>query len=343
MGRPQTKMHKLFSLSLILALGGTFASAQTGCLATTSSVIGSYTFTATEMPFAGVGFVPPGTNPQIQSNTTLGKLIGNINIGATFSSNGVFYFDGAGHISVPAASSPLGAATNVGTYTVNSDCTINVKLTDVFNTATSGAGVTIPTQASTSLIGVVLGGGTEIDLSAAQSTGSKNGNTPLVAGQFVSRLNIQLIRSFPYGCSVSSLTGAYGLIGSGFALVNTTGTGSSLTGSVQPATFFASVSFDGNGNVLAQMASSGSPLGSFQYSGSYTVNLDCSGTMVLAPPATTGTTTSAPGFTANFVLIPTVAYVSNGTATLTGNSARPSLLFNVLNSIEQLNGFGRAQ
>jgi hypothetical protein len=336
-------MHKLFSLSFILSLGATFASAQIGCLATTSSVVGSYTFTASEVPFAGVGFVPPGTNPQIQSNTTLGKLIGNINIGATFSSAGVFYFDGAGNISVAAASSPLGAAANVGTYSVNSDCTINVKLTDVFNTATSGAGVTIPTLATTSLIGIVLGGGTEIDLTAAQSTTSKNGNTPLVTGEFASRLNIQLIRSFPYGCSVSSLNGPYGLIGSGFVLVNTTGTGSSITGSVQPVTFFASISFDGNGNVIAQTPSSISPLGSFQYSGSYTVNLDCSGTMMLLAPATGTTTASTPTITASFVLIPPVAYVANGTATLTGSADRPSMLFNISTSIEQLSGYGRAQ
>ena len=261
-------MSKLLTFSLATTLCGMFAAGQQmGCLATTGSVIGSYTYVATELPFNGVGFTPPGTttNQPAYSSTTIGKLLGNVATGTTFSSGGVLYFDGAGHISVSTAASPLAASTAVGTYTVNSDCTINVTLTDVFNTTTASTGVL--TLGSTSLIGLILGGGTEIDLSAAQSTTSTNGNTPLVTGEFVSRLSIRLIRSFTSGCSVSSLTGAYGLIGDGFALVNATTT---TTGTTQPVTFVARLTFDGNGNVIAQPVVSPSPLASFQYTGTYT-------------------------------------------------------------------------
>ena len=340
-------MSKLLTFSLATTLCGTFAAAQQmGCLATTGSVIGSYTYVATELPFNGVGFIPPGTNQQVYSSTTIGKLLGNVATGTTFSSGGVLYFDGAGHISVSTAASPLAASTAVGTYTVNSDCTINVTLTDVFNTTTASTGVL--TMGSTSLIGLILGGGTEIDLSAAQSTTSTNGNTPLVPGEFVSRLSIQLIRSFTSGCSVSSLTGAYGLIGDGFALVNATTTS---TGTTQPVTFVARLTFDGNGNVIAQPVVSPSPLASFQYTGTYTVNLDCSGTISLIPATAasstgtvvTTTTTATPLLSASFVLIPPVAYVTTGSATLTGSADRPSLLFTVSNSTETLSGYGRAQ
>jgi hypothetical protein len=343
-------MKKVFVIIGTAAVFGTFAVAQQiGCLATTGSIVGSYTYVATEVPLGGMVITPPGTtsNQTGYSSTPIGQLVGNINVGGSFSAAGVLYFDGAGHILVATAASPMNASTPVGTYTVNADCTINVTLTDIFNTTTSGPGVTNPTFGSSNLIGIVLGGGTELDLSVAQSSTSTNGNMPVINGEFASRLFIQLIRSFPYGCSAMSLTGSYGLVGTGFALVNPTTTGTTTSGNAQPVTFLASVTFDGNGNVVPQTVTSPSPLGSFQYAGTYTVNLNCSGTLTLmAPPKTTstGTTTSTTALlSVNFVLIPPVAYLTTGTATLTGSQDRPSLLFTTSNTSEILSGYGRAQ
>jgi hypothetical protein len=348
-GRLYKKMQQLAVFLVTTAVCGTFAAAQqVGCLATNGSVVGSYTYVATELPLSGVVISPPGTTSNQYSNSSIGQLLGNINTGAAFSSAGVLYFDGAGHILVATTASPLAASTQVGTYTVNSDCTITVTLTDVFNTTTSGPGVTNPTFGTSSLIGIVLGGGTELDLSVAQSLTSTNGNMPVMTGEFASRLFIQLIRSFPYGCSVASLTGSYGLVGTGYALLNPTTSGTTTTGTTQPVIFFASVTFDGNGNVVPQTVTSPSPLGNFQYAGTYTMNLNCTGTLTLsAPPktSTTGTTTTSttPLITANFVLIPPVAYVTTGTASLTGSADRPSLLFTTSNSTEVISGYGRAQ
>jgi hypothetical protein len=350
-------MHKFLIIALAGALCGTFAAAQqVACLATTNSVVGSYTYIATQTPLAGVTISPPGTTSSLYSNTTIGQLVGDIDTGAPFSSAGTLYFDGAGHILVSTSAAPLSPSVLVGTYTVNSDCTINVTLSDVFNTA-SVAGSSVPTTSMSNLIGLVLGGGTEIDLSVVQSSTSSNGNMPVVTGQFDSRLAIQLIRSFPYGCSTASLTGSYGLVGTGFALMNpttTTGTGTTTTttGTTQPVTFFASVTFDGNGNVVAQTVSSTSPLGSFNYAGTYTMSLNCSGTLTLtsakSTTSTTGTTStsanvSTPLLTANFVLIPPVAYVASGTAILNGSADRPSLLFTSTSATETISGYGRAQ
>lgn len=329
-------MPKFFALILPAALCGTFAAAQqTNCPATTSSVIGSYGYVATQLPLSGVMITPPGTNPP-NSNTPLGNLIENINTGDEFWSAGIFYFDGAGNVAVGASTQSVGAATVVGTYTVNSDCTINVTLTDVFNTGTvTSSGVASPTMASTSLIGLVLGGGSQIALSAAQSPSSTNGNTPLIPGAFASRLVFQLTRSLTY-CSASSLVGAYGLVGTGFAPTTTTGT-------PQPAGFFARLAFDSNGNVTAQMVAAGSPLASFQLTGTYTVNLDCSGTMKLSgasTPAVTpsGTTTNAPAFLMDFVLTPPL-----GAVTLSGYATRPGIEFTLWNSTETFFGTGTAQ
>jgi len=352
-------MKKLLILSVASALCATFAVGQQTCTATTSSVIGSYTYTATEFPFGTMVVTPPGTTTGTQpySNTQVGNLIQALNGGGAFANTNVFYFDGNGNISTASSSSSFMGTTVVGSYTVNSDCTINIKLTDVFNTTSTTVGSN-PTQATASLIGIVLGGGTEIELSVSQSSASTNGNMPLVTGEFATRLNIQLIRTFSYGCTNASLTGSYGLVGNGFVVVGastTTGTGTGTTtstGTVQPVSVLGVVTFDGAGNVIPQTIGSGSPLGNFQYKGTYTVNLNCSGSMTLGPvPAststttTTTTTTTTPSLTVNFVLTPPITYPTTNaySASPTGNANRPGIQFNVTSAGETISGFGIAQ
>jgi len=341
-------MKNPLTLSLILALGGTLAAAQQMvCIATTASVAGSYAYTATQMPVPGAAVaVPANPTTPTYSNTTIGQLIENINGGGAFGSAEVFYFDGAGNISVVPSPIPAdGIFVNVGTYSVNSDCTINVTLTDVFNAATSGPGVTTPVQASLNLVGLILGGGSEIDLSMPLSASSTHTSTVIIPGEFVTRLNIQMIRSFPYGCSAADLTGAYGLVGAGFALVNgTAATGNTTT--IQPATFYASLIFDGNGDVLMETANPLSPLATVQYTGTYNVSADCSGTMSLTSFSlipSQGVSVSPPAFSVNFVIIPTAAYVTAGRVTLNGSANRASLLFNLVTAIQEFAGYGQAQ
>jgi hypothetical protein len=381
-------MKKLLTLSGILVLSSTFAAAQQTCTATTSSVIGSYTYIATVFPFASVAVNAPGsttttgtTSTQPYSNTQVGNLLSALNGGAAYSSANIIYFDGAGNISTSSSSSTFAGSTVVGTYTVNSDCTISITLMDVFNTTASGAG-TVATQGKTSLIGVVVDGGTEIILSEPQSASSTNGNTPLVAGQFTSRATIQLIRTYNYGCTVSNLMGSYALIGNGFVEVpstvgTTTGTGTGTgTGTttttttsvtVQPVSFLGVVTFDGNGNVIQETAASGSPLGSFQLKGTYTMNTNCSGTMSLSSissssttgtgtTTTTGTTTSTTttagtatgslsSMTVNFVLTPPITYPTTNaySATPSGYSSRPGIEFTFMSGNESIFGVGIAQ
>jgi hypothetical protein len=347
-------MKKLLILSVALSLGATFAAAQATCTATTASVNGSYTYTATEFPFGTAVVTPPGTttNQQPFSSTQVGTLIQALNGGGVFSSANVLYFDGAGHISIAASSASFMGTSVVGTYTVNGDCTISVTLTDVFNTTATSAGVP-PTQATATLIGLVLGGGTELYLSVPQSATSTNGNMPLVPGEFATRLSIELIRTPTYGCSVASLTGSYGLIGSGFLAATSTGTAGlvppvAVPSTMQPVSVFGVVTFDGAGNIIPQIVASGSPLGSFQYKGTYTVNLNCTGTMMLGPATsttTTTTTTSATALTVNFVLTPPITYPTTSaySASPGGNAFRPGIEFTLTSALETLSGFGIAQ
>jgi hypothetical protein len=345
---------------------GTFAAAQTICTATTASVNGTYGYTATELSLMnGLAITPPGTNPQVYSDTPIGSLIGSIHGGNAFWLAGTLTFDGVGNISAASSSSTLGAQTIVGTYTVSSGCVIAINLTDAFNTTPTSATVTAPTPGTTSLIGLVLGGGSQIDLSAAQSTTSTNGNTPLVNTGVASRLIIQLTRGLSSVCSAATLSGSYGLIGTGFAVVNpstgTNGTGATGTGSTntstgteQPATLLSILDFDGNGNVIAQTVNGSSPLANFQMTGTYIVNLDCSGSMKLtnmaAPTGTstgtgtgTGTTTSTPPVLVNFVLTAPSEFPINGQVVASSYSARPGIVFTLWNSSETFFGVGVAQ
>jgi hypothetical protein len=345
-------MRKFLFLSAVLSLSATFAAAQQTCTATTASVIGSYTYIATEFPFSTSVLNPPGTitttTSQTYSNSQIGTLLQSVLGGGAFSSANVLYFDGAGHISIAASSSSFTASSVIGTYTVNGDCTIGVTLTDTLNNTTNSAGGA-NTQATTSMIGFVAGGGAEIYLTEPQSSSSTNGNTPLVTGQFASRLSIELIRTYTYGCSVGSLSGSYGLIGSGFVETGTPAT----TQSVQPVTLFAVVTFDGGGHIIQQTVAPGSSLGNFQYTGSYSVNANCAGTMTLTPigsttttGTTTGTTTStASPLTVNFVLTPPLTYATTNaySATPSGYSSRPGIEFTFMSGTETLMGMGIAQ
>jgi hypothetical protein len=129
-----------------------------------------------------------------------------------------------------------------------------------------------------------------------------------------------------------------------------------VAGTEQPVTFLAEVHFDGNGNVVSQRVGDASPLASFQLTGTYTVNMDCSGTMTLTgstPSTSTGagtgtgvgtTMSSTPTpVTLNFVLTPPSQFLSNSAQILSGFATRPAIEFTLSNSSETIFGFGTAQ
>jgi hypothetical protein len=327
------------------------------------------------------------------SNTELGQLLSGATNTVPFSSAGTLYFDGAGNIRA-SMTAQGGLAMPVGTYVLNSDCTITVTLTDNFSTATN--------RTVTALQGIVLSGGSVIDLGVLQNVSPTGGSTSTntststggststttstssagtgngVAGLYESNLLITLVRAYSSLCAASNLSGSYAIVASGtrIAAVGTsstgtgtgngsssgtgngtgTGTGTSTASGQTEAPFFlfGRIQFDGNGNIVSP-ANNTSALSYLQFSGSYTVNPDCTGTMTLggvstaagsgsgSSTSTTGTTTtnSSSPITLNFVITQPTTAASISTANVGGT--RPGFQFSSSNSSETFFGVGTPQ
>jgi hypothetical protein len=333
------------------------------CGLTNASLNGSYGYVASEagtVVTSGTGTTGTGSTGTTGTGTTgtaatnsysttdLGQLLGGIAAGNQLALGGVLTFDGAGNVN--GTSTPGGTAMHVGTYNVNSDCSVALSLSDPFGTNT----------AVTQLAGVVLGRGAEIDLTSAASlrtsatgststttTGTATTSSTTTSG---SGLAIKLVRVlYQNGCSDSNLTGLYGFVlnptsiqteassttttGTGTTGTGTTGTGTSGTGTTatgtgatttasEPSAVIGYLEFDGAGHIVAlsSMSASTSTASTFtalQYTGTYSVNSDCSGTMKIGNSSsatgtattTTGSTTSgtsgsSQSLTLNFVITP---------------------------------------
>jgi len=289
--------------------------------------------------FPPTGATPPGTTV---SNTQVGQLLGGVAGATSGSATGQLFFDGNGQIF--GASAPTAAPnTLVGTYTITPECLITVSLNDAFST-------TVPRPGAVSFTGFVLNGGAEIDLApSTQLTGGAGTTTPVPP-----RALIRLVRTSPQqGCSVASLTGPYVLVGDG--VVSAT-TGTAVTTPLGTSfAFLARLRFDGNGNIVAEPGTPSATLALFQYTGTYTVNSDCTGTLSIglgAPPATTApgttpptTTPARPTITANFVLTNPMVQVNGSGISLfvSPSHLRPSLIFTLTNQTQIISGTGTAQ
>jgi hypothetical protein len=332
-----------FSFFAIVLIAAQAASAQgvAACQTTNSLAIGTYGFVLNSGAFfQGVTTNPPGTtgtatfqplaaNPpgttgsESYSNTQLGRLLGGLAGASVGSVAGQLYFDGNGSIF---ASSTIGGApgTLVGSYTVNSDCTVTVSLNDAFSTAAHPTPVTFT--------GFLANGGSEIDLVPSAQMSAGNTVPPTSLLQLV-RINAQTT------CSAPSLIGPYALIGNGFTSANAS------------AAFLARLRFDGNGNVVDDtIAGSSSPLASLQYTGTYSVNADCTGSLTVSQkPAssgsTTATTTNASPITIWFVITDPIVQVNSAgnVAFQSPFSLRPSFLFSFANQSQVVSGIGKAQ
>jgi hypothetical protein len=266
-----------------MCLAGSLASAQV-CQFNTSNLLGQYAFVANQ--FGTVPFNPPGTSgivlPTPFSPTPLGNFLSGINSGRQFAVSGLVYFDGSGAITA----TPSPTATNapqVGTYTINSDCSVTVALNDAFGS---------PSNLPTSFVGVILGNDEEIDFNNFVTT---IGNTsvsglPNGTGPFFKLVKVQN-RNF---CSVSSLTGLYGFVLNTSSVPPATATPSAgATASPTAATVVGYLNFDGAGKIGASPVAAPADTTatatnvntlqrSLQYGGTYSVNADCSGSMLIS-------------------------------------------------------------
>jgi hypothetical protein len=194
------------------------------------------------------------------SKTQIGALTAGAANSAAFASVGRLYLDGAGFMF--SSSSPATPVLQVGTYTVNADCTISATFTDTF--ATPGAAGLTPVQASVTFEGAVVQNGNEVDLA---QTGTATGTV----------ITLKKTKQFN-GCTTDSLTGTFGLAASG---VTTAAPTPGATAVSTPFNLFGRISADGTGLLVQDSVGIASPLTQRQFTGTYAINLDCTGSATL--------------------------------------------------------------
>lgn len=279
----------------------------------TGDVLGSYGFIGTRDSFFLLGATAPGTTnasvgPMIPvavtppatttavigSNTPIGALVAGLANPNVFSASGTIIADGLGNL-FAAASTGVAATTLVGSYTVNSDCSVSMSITDTFSASTTVPvpGTVIKPPASVTLVGELINSavGAEVDLvqTGVSSTG----------GVVTMRRMVQM-----GGCTTSNVSGNFTIGGQGMLNPTAEGTLPTVGTSTGAFTFGAKqtlgIAFtllgrfnaDGLGNLTLDAAGLASPSDRILI-GSYTVNPDCTGTAHLI----VNTTSSAVGVT----------------------------------------------
>jgi hypothetical protein len=266
------EMHKLNCLSALIVSGVlTIAPAlQARTCSGNGDLIGGFGWigartVAFVTPAAATSTTTPATTtPALAiggSTTQIGALTAGAANAAAFASVGRLFLDGNGGMF--SSSTPLTPVLQVGTYTVNSDCTVAATFTDTFATP-GGAGLT-PVQASATFEGVVVQNGNEVDL---VQTGS--GSTGAI-------VTLRKTKQFN-ACGINSLSGTFGLTASGVA---TSAPTPGATPVATPFTLSGRLDADGLGSLVQDSVGLASPLTQRQFTGTYAVNQDCTGSATL--------------------------------------------------------------
>ncbi len=231
-----------------------------------SEVLGSFGFVGSRNAFGATSITPPGTTGA--SSTAIGSLLAGTTGTGPFGAIGKLQADGTG-ILFASVSATSNTQIQIGTYTVNGDCTISVTLNDAFvntSSGSTGSSTTTVTPATGDFQGVVVDNGNEIDLIQTAS-----GSGSVIRLQKTSQNTV---------CTVANLSGTYGVTGSGVANIAAT-SGGSGTASAASFGFVGRMFADGAGNIVLDSASTGSALPQRQLTGTYTVSADCTGTASL--------------------------------------------------------------
>lgn len=263
----------LWAALLISVVLAPQASARSWC--TTGDLSGSYAITGSRLFLPGT--TGPGAGPgtgglvldpdsMIIGTSTERLFAGTIGSGA-FAATGRISADGAGRLF--AAPSAGMASVPIGTYTVNSDCTMSMSLR-----AEGGVGA--------NLTGVIVNQGLEVNLIQTSLVGVvPPGTTPTTISTGLTPTLITLVRQAANNfCSNADLQGGYGAVFSGYA-VSPPGTVGTMT--VTPISFVGRMVADGMGHSISDAV--GSQFSSNQITGTYSVRQDCSGTAQLTFPA----------------------------------------------------------
>lgn len=292
----------------------------------TATGVGTGTGTGTTGGTTTGGATTGGTTTTVTpsfvgSSTSTGSLVAGFNNANIFAVAGRIFADGMGNLY---ASPTPGLSSNVlvGTYKVASDCSLTISLYDPFPAATTTTGTGTGTGTTTGIVvtgtksglttlqGMILNNGAEIDLIATNTNAAGAVLVLVKTAQFSS-------------CTNATLSGNYTITGSGVYLASagngtpnsatgtgtgTTGTGTTGTGTTTttgttptaaagtsagafqsgatgslgtPFNLLGRFVSNGNGAFISDNAALQSPL-SAGFTGTYTVNADCTGTASLS-------------------------------------------------------------
>jgi hypothetical protein len=242
-------------------------------------------------PLIPLGTTPPGTTGAVGTNPW-SRFVANLVVNGAFNAAGRIFADGAGNLYASAEGAALLTNTLVGTYTVNTDCSLTMSLRDPFP-ATAGGVVTTTGGPTVTLEGLIIDGRIEAVMTNPNAAGA----------------TITFVKTSQFNaCSNTNLTGTYGLVGSGAIVPGavtpaaTTGVGigtATTGGSIATGTLttlgtafniLGRFNADGNGVFLPDLTTvTTTSTVRRTIVGTYTVNIDCTGTARLVD-STTGAT-----------------------------------------------------
>lgn len=239
----------------LIALGlPSMAMAQT--CAGNEDFSGPYVFVATRViPDPMTPMPVEGAPRPNYSNTPMGLLAQGAQSGAAFASTGRVTADGLGSLMADAVDGRRSTAL-VGRYKVNGDCTLTVTLIDGFRSGLDLLGDPLP-GAQVPFQGVLRNRGTEL---VFVQTGAVKGTV------------VQLFRpQLSADCTQTTLSGSRGLLATGVQL------GTEDVPVMQPLTLMGRLKAE-NGEFKLDLAGMQSPLQDRQFTGTYQVQPDCTGT-----------------------------------------------------------------
>lgn len=234
-------------------------SAEVTC--SNSSFVGTYGFVGARSPFTGVSIAPPGTVARRIAPIT--ELVQGTRGANPFSAVGTVYSDGAG--TLYATRNNIVFDVVVGTYSLGSDCRISITLDDVLSPPPSDTTTTAVTPRAT-FQGFLVDNGNEADLLQTGGPG------PVVVTMKRTLSN--------NSCTTANLAGRFTFVTQG-SLAPTGG--EAATGSTNFG-LLGSMIADAGGNFIvpapgpaAGAAATGAASVRDLFTGSYSVNPDCTG------------------------------------------------------------------
>lgn len=247
---------------------------------TSGDLNGYYGLIGSRLLTPGVTIAPPGTTGAATPGNMLNpdSLIGGTAVGdffrgsispGPFAAIGVVLADGAGNLLAQLTDSSANLAP-VGTYTVNADCTVSVRLRD-----NDGAGP--------DLFGVLVGDQVKL-IQTGAAAAAPPGTTGAMLPTPVPTTLVTLRRmAANNACNNGSLNGAYGMAISGLSSLAAPAAGGDAGASLAPFTHAGRFYADGAGSFV--LDATGAMFPQHQITGTYSVSSDCTGTArFMIPP-----------------------------------------------------------